>query len=294
MSDILESYVRSMYNNVILRDSNNQPSFFVRHPKVNSRMFDASLPDSPHPAFKCGADVDNGVLIGKYHSTRLNGVLYSLPNAVPIKSTATYTTDVLLSMARTEQWVPITIYDYGLIILLAQYYGFQGKHGNNLWGGDLSLGGIWNPNGVTHTAGNKVQYNGWQYLVLETKKSNAAENPENAPYLYKRLGRTGGISVISDAYQSNRTYTGSGPLSWYFLEDINMEADIAGNECDLLAGFRIVGANGGELQFIPNAADPISDITDTSTEWKAILPHNNDNGYDFVDQEPQEQLNMLG
>lgn len=276
MSNVLETYIAGLFNNEILRDSNGKPSFFVRHPKVNSSFFDASLPDSPHPAFVCGSDVDSAVLIGKYHSSELTsgGALYSLPNAAPVRNVS-YAN--MMGRARTENWVPMTIFDYGLILLIAQHYGFKGRHGNTLWGAEYG-GAVWNPN-IRATAGQTMQYLGWSYETLITHTMAEGLEPTNAPAYFKKIAKIGGTCVPTDAYKSNRTYTGSGPLSWYFLDDINMEADIAGDVRNYIAGARI---SDGEIQIIPTAANPLTDVSPESEEWKAILPHNADNGYDLV------------
>lgn len=68
-----------------------------------------------------------------------------------------------------------------------------------------------------------------------------------------------------------RTATGSGPVTWYHNYDSSGIADLCGNVWEWVAGLRLVN---GEIQIIPNGNSMKLDcnMSDTSTEWKAIMP----------------------
>ena len=280
--NILENFVSSMNNNVVLRDSSGKPSIFVRHPKINNSAFDPSLPDTPHPAFKFGEETDSAVLIGKYAASSLisGGTLYSLPNADPIQNIG-YST----LCTRAESFpaaTALTIADYGLLILLAQKYGIRIAHGNTANGNDKFNGKvstIWTEN-VNVTAGTMVLYLGWVYECLISHKMGSSHLPTDDIVYWRSTGqKLGGTACYTDRYGYVRTLTGSGPLNWYFNDDINNEADLFGNTRSFLIGARIYQ---GEIQIVPSAGDPGVDVSEESEEWKAILPHNSDNGYDLV------------
>lgn len=289
MANALETFVSSLHNNVILRDNDGKPSIFVKHPKVNSSFFHDSLPNEPHPAFKCGNEVDDGVLIAKYAASELvpGGTLYSLPNAVPCSPTYGSVTDwsysIMCNRASSfPEAVAMTIADYGLYVLTSQKNGYLIAHGNNNKGNDTNNGKvstIFNT-GVSVTAGKMVLYLGWVYECLITHTTSNLLLPSNTPSHWRSTGiKLGGTVGWTNQYNYTKTLTGSGPLNWYLYNDINNEADMTGNVRTFLRGFRLLK---GEIQIVPNANDPSVDCTETSTEWKAILPHNSDNGYDFV------------
>ena len=60
-----------------------------------------------------------------------------------------------------------------------------------------------------------------------------------------------------------------------------MEADIQGNAFEQVYGVRLVNC---EIQILAdnNAADPDADLSASSSAWRAIKPHANDNGFDLV------------
>lgn len=68
-----------------------------------------------------------------------------------------------------------------------------------------------------------------------------------------------------------RTATGSGPVTWYHDHTGSGIADLCGNVWEWVAGLRTVY---GEIQIIPyaNAMMADCDMSETSTEWKAIKP----------------------
>lgn len=70
--------------------------------------------------------------------------------------------------------------------------------------------------------------------------------------------------------RAQRTATGSGPNSWYHNNAPDGIADLNGNVSEWCAGFRVVQ---GEIQIIPGADCMLSssDMSETSTHWKAIL-----------------------
>ncbi|GHU42142.1 hypothetical protein FACS1894111_05560 [Clostridia bacterium] len=74
----------------------------------------------------------------------------------------------------------------------------------------------------------------------------------------------------SGAFRPLRTGTGSGPVSWYHNYDSSGIADLNGNVWEWVSGLRL---KNGEIQIIPygNAMKLDCNMSDTSTEWKAIL-----------------------
>lgn len=284
----LDNFIASLDNNVILRDTtNNYPSIYVRHPKVNSSFFDSSLPDTPHPAFTCGQEVvDNAILLSKYHASTIvsNGTIYSLPNAIPLNNIKPESAKSRAAAAGNNATL-MTIADHGFLVLFAQKYGYNAsQHGNTYWGNDLSIvTAIWSPN-LTHNAGIKYAYRGYKYKCLEAYKPTTASDriPIDHPELWEPTGeKVGGTVVRSDAYKYDRTLTGSGPISWYFGSNKHLEADLIGNLIYPVLGAKLAA---GEIQIIPNnlAADPTTDTTATSSLWRAIKPSLSDSSYELV------------
>lgn len=296
--NLLERYCMST-GNVVVRDSSGKPGIFVRHPKMKSIDFDSSLPDHTHPAFVVGEDEDPAILIGKYLNSIIteNGSLYSLPNAIP--DLATGNDSQILSRIRSVSGKisGLTIADFGFIVLLSQKYPdkFAQLSGNTAFGfGPVKYGQNANTSKI-YKFGESVQVNaikvyaGIEYKCLIAHTTSKALLPTDHPDYWEKLTRVGGVWSgakynVDDATYGDlpaTTLTGSGPLNWYMFSDISMEADLCSNTTCALFGIML---NGAEINILPNnnAADPEVDLSDSSAEWKAILPHSNNNGYDLV------------
>lgn len=79
-----------------------------------------------------------------------------------------------------------------------------------------------------------------------------------------------GASHESHPNEPARTATGSGPATWYHNWMPDGIADLNGNVWEWQAGMRL---KDGEIQIIPyaNSMLPDTNLSPTSTEWKAIL-----------------------
>ena len=287
----LEKFYEGM-GNVVLRDTNGNPSIFVRHPRVNSSYFDPILPDTPHPAFVCGEDIDDAVLIGKYLNNELttHGTLYSLPN-MNAKRTGTHQTiaDEITKIAAFGHGArPMTIADRGLLVLMAHKFGDSGMKGSNCNQCDIrDVYTAWrlNRNISSSDIGKVFAYRGWAYKALAAHTTTNNTRPDKAPQYWERLDKRGATDFeIGDAVDNEYqriSLTGSGPVSFNMLCDPTLEADIIGCEGIYIIGCRIYHS---EIQIIPNnrAALPGVDVSDSSDEWRAILPHANDAGCDMV------------
>jgi len=116
----------------------------------------------------------------------------------------------------------------------------------------------------------------WAALALLIMKNAGGQDPLRGNTQYGRSheapwetgvrvdGGTPG-STTSDG----RTLTGSGPLTWRHDGTPAGIADLVGNVWTWVAGLRLVN---GEIQIIPdnNAALPTTDLSSTSTAWRAI------------------------
>lgn len=281
----LEYFADSM-GNVVLKDADGNPSIFVRHPQQKSIEFDASLPDHVHPAFIVNNVTDPALLIGKYMASELtsNGTQYSLPNMPPRVSMA-YDTFRQKMNAFGGDVTGLTIADHGLLVLIAHKKGITATHGNNNYGADYRAGTRYTL-GEAVTANAKRIHRGWEWTCKKNHTTSSDLLPENAPDYWEKGKQVGGTPVKTqfssdNAYSGYNTLTGSGPIDWNFLDDPCLEADIQGNATEQVYGFRLVNC---EIQIIPdnNAADPECNVGASSSVWKAIKPHANDDGYDLV------------
>ncbi len=281
----LEYFADSM-GNVVLKDADGNPSIFVRHPQQKSIEFDAALPDHVHPAFVVNNETDPALLIGKYMASELtdNGTQYSLPN-MPPKVSMSYDTFRQKMTDFGGDVTGLTIADHGLLVLIAHKKGISASHGNNNYGADYRAGTRYTL-GEAVTAGAKRIYRGWEWTCKESHTTSSDLLPENAPAYWEKGKHVGGTPVKTqfsseNAYSGCNTLTGSGPIDWNFLDDPCLEADIQGNATEQVYGFRLVNC---EIQIIPdnNAADPECNDSASSSAWKAIKPHANDDGYDLV------------
>lgn len=286
MADTALKYLCDTYGNEVLYDADGKPSIFVRHPKMKSSEFDPILPNHTHPAFIVGNTEDDTVLIGKYMSSELtaNGTQYSLPNMPP---RVTITHDAALEKMRAfgGRVSGLTIADHGLLVLLAHKLGISASHGNNNYSADYRAGTHYTLNAAV-TAGTKRIFRGWEYECLVDHTTSANLLPVNSPGYWEKGKQVGGVPVPTqfksgNDYSGYNTLTGSGPIDWYFHDDPAMEADIQGNAAEQVYGFRLVNC---EIQILPNnnAADPSANVSASSSDWRAILPHDSDDGYDLV------------
>lgn len=91
---------------------------------------------------------------------------------------------------------------------------------------------------------------------------------------YVKAYENGITTYVDPAYtdgRGGRTATGSGPVTWNHDGTPAGIADLCGNCWEWVAGLRIVN---GEIQIIPygNSMKSDCDMSDDSTEWKAIMP----------------------
>lgn len=276
--------------NVVLRDNHNKPSIFVRHPKQNSNEFDASLPNHTHPAFIVDDVEVPAVLIGKYLNSvqTSGGTMYSLPNAPVVSYTsglgnAYPMLEAMRSFGGTVSGK--TMAEHGLHVLMAHAYQKQ-PGGNTDNGADIAAGTRFDAN-QSVTKGDIRIYQGFEYICLITHVTSNALAPDIAPGYWRKGDKVGGITVspgdiqFGATEQAKTTLTGSGPLDWYLLDNPAMEADLVGNSAETIYGLLL---RNGELLVLPNnnAANPLSDLSVTSSAWRAIKPHANNNGYDYV------------
>ena len=294
MESLLDHFY-ARYGNYVFRDNEGNPSVYVRHHKMKSSDFDPILPAHTHPAFVFGENEDDDIYIGKYMSSSLTsgGTLLSLPNA-EISHDAYTVVDAISKLRQAgDGFGGMTIADFGLLVLMAQAFpdkmakmqGNTNFSSSGRYYGEQT-GGLptWNGNGLKMTAGKHYVHGGIEYKCLVTHTSSIDYSPENYPLYWEMIQRAGGVpdSTRHDTIKSYKTtLTGSGPVSWNFLADERMEADLLGNANERLFGIML---NGAELNIIPNndAALAETDLSSTSAAWRAILPHANDNGHDFV------------
>ncbi len=269
---------------VVKYASDGSPSIYFPIYKCKSNELDASLPDHTHPAF-----IVNGVeiprrLIAVYKGGSFisAGQILSLPNMPP---RVILGADELLARLKLagSGFGPKTVADSGLLLLLARKNNWVPK-GNNCYLTDYRDGTPWEP-AKTITVGLKRVLWGWEYEALTAHTSAVENRPDKSPANWKKGKFIGGIPVasqISDSVNNGyNTLTGSGPASWRLDGTPSGIDDLVGNCFDQDYGYRIVGQ---ELQILENnnAADPAADLGASSAAWKAILPHQGDNGHDLV------------
>jgi hypothetical protein len=238
----LENFVKSMTNNVVLRstaETGNKPSIFVRHPKQASSEFDAILPNHTHPAFLYRDSEEPAILIGKYmnHYDSNSDVPCSLPNMSSYGlAELSYNNIITKAHLFGGNVNPMSIADHGLLVCIAHKNKFI-QHGNNggYCGADYRLGDSAWSNGQTETVGVIRIWYGWRWECLIAHTATNALSPLNAPAYWKKLNKVGG--TVHDS--NGKTYTGSGPLDWYFLNDIANEADLTGLTTEIITGARM-------------------------------------------------------
>ena len=275
INDALE-FLAKKWGNVVLYDSDGNPSYYVPFNKCMSSELDSNLPAHVHPAFIVGDKILDRVLIGKYKASG-GTVLYSIPGKDPANNLS-YDTFLTRLKNFKSGASGITIADHGLILLTAKKMGWQPK-GNNNYGADYQDGTRWQ-SGQSIAVNNERVYRGWLYKALIAHTSSDALAPENNPAYWLKEKQVGGaMSAATGA--GSRTLTGSGPLDWCLGKDPGNLVDPQGNVLEQVYGFRTYG---GELQILPNndAADPTKDLSASSAEWKAILPGASEADYTLV------------
>ena len=278
INDALE-FIAKKNGNVVVYDSDGNPSIYVPFNKCLSSELDASLPAHVHPAFIMGDSVKDRILIGKYKAASIEGgtTLFSIPGKDPANNLSF---DTFLTRMRAFKTGAsgLTIADHGLILLTAKKMGWQPK-GNNNYGAHYADATKWADN-TAYTVGNERAYRGWLYKCLIAHTSSAALAPENNPAYWEKERQIGGtMSAATGA--GTRTLTGSGPADWYLGGDVGNIADVQGNVLEQVYGYRIVD---GEIQIMANndAALPTADLSSTSAAWKAILPGASASEYTLV------------
>jgi sulfatase modifying factor 1 len=279
-------FLANKLGNVVLYDSNGNPSLFVPFPKVTSQFLDASLPDHTHPAFRVnGVDLPR-ILIGKYKAAELTsgGTLYSLPNLPPKETLSA--DDFLTRMRAFGSGVSgKTVAESGLILLMAKKFGWTPK-GNSNYGVSHQDGSPWTI-GISATVAMVRVFRGWAYTCLVAHTTSVELRPDISPKYWQRGKQLGGnmnpayMNLVANNYNGYTTLNGSGPLSWMLDGTISSVADVVGNSYELDYGYRLVNC---EIQILENnnAADPTSNLSAASAAWKAILPNMSDDGYTLV------------
>lgn len=285
INDALEFLAKQM-ENVVLYDADGNPSWYVPFYKCRSSELDASLPGHTHPAFIInGKEVDR-ILIGKYMACekKSGGALYSIPGAAP-RVSMNY--DNHLKGMRTFKAGAsgITIADHGLILLMAQKYGWVPK-GNNQFGVDYRDGTRFTLNQAVKVDDVRV-FRGWEYKCLVAHTTSEDILPNENPGYWQRGEHVGGTPVESQYNTDNarngyNTLTGSGPLSWCLGNDYSNLVDIQGNAFEEVYGYRVFN---GEIQIMKDndAADPDCDFSAKSTAWKAIRASTTDDTFTLVE-----------
>lgn len=251
------------------------PNFFFPIPQFKSSDMDASMPDHIHPMFKINGNYVSRRLIGVFKGADFGGACHSIPGVKPLVSLGF---DQLAARVRATGtgFSPITIADWGGLMLLARKLGKTTIKGNNNYGADYRDGTRWAA-GASITAGTQHIWNGVLYTALVDHTSANENKPGSSMFHWREERRVGGIM----APNNENTLTGTGPASWRFGGKANGIDDLTGNTCDSPAGVRFVG---NEIQIIPDndAADPRCDYTASSSLWKAILPNANNDGHTLV------------
>lgn len=111
----------------------------------------------------------------------------------------------------------------------------------------------------------------WSAIALWCKKNGTMPHGNNNYGADVSNPWERGIQTNASNGQTNRTATGSGSVTWYHDHTMFGIADLNGNVWDWCAGMRLVH---GEIQIIPyaNCMRATCDMSDGSTEWKAIMP----------------------
>lgn len=109
----------------------------------------------------------------------------------------------------------------------------------------------------------------WAFIALTCKKNGFLPYGNNNYGKDSRETNYVAIPKYSSGGNVCRVATGTGPLTWSHNKQPDGIWDLNGNVWEWVAGIRLVY---GELQVIPynNAADPDVDMSEDSTEWKAI------------------------
>lgn len=272
--DNIEAFAREQ-GWVVKYAADGTPNFFFPVPQFKSSDMDASLPDHIHPMFKINGSYVSRRLFGVFKGTDFGGACHSIPNVKPLVSLGF---DQLVAKVRAtgSGFSPITMADWGGLLLLARKLGKSTIKGNNNYGADYRDGTRWAA-GQSITTGNQRILDGVLYTALVSHTSANENKPGTNLFYWREERRVGGIM----APNGENTLTGTGPSSWRFGGKANGIDDLTGNTCDSPAGVRYVG---NEIQIIPdnNAADPSCDLSASSSLWKAILPNPNDDGYTLV------------
>lgn len=193
----------------------------------------------------------------------------------------------------------MTIADYGLLVLMGHKYGDAGMKGvQGQCCDSYDAQGIWRI-GITldnNSIGKIFAFEGYGYKLLKPHTTSNDLKPDIALEYWEKKNKIGATVDYSKSVNDSTSWirdhlTGSGPVTYNMLCDPTLETDMISNPPVYIAGVRIYHS---EIQIIPNnrAALPDTDISDTSTEWRAILPHTSDSGCDYVSPGTEGTLHL--
>lgn len=111
----------------------------------------------------------------------------------------------------------------------------------------------------------------WSAIALWCRKNGTEPRGNNARGSACLYPEEQGVVTGRENDLPAVTAAGSGPLSWYHDRTAAGLADLVGNVSEWNAGMRLCR---GEIQILPNADSvlPGADLTESSDQWRAILP----------------------